>query len=99
MKKRAFHCEKCGNACTIYKKGKKHRVLVCSQCGVIASNPLPLALLAAAAPALIEGATSLLSKKSEQTNRSNAPPRVKALPNHSPTKAERYVNLALGGKC
>jgi len=40
--KRQFHCEKCGNPCDIYKKGKKHRVLVCQGCGVIATNPLPL---------------------------------------------------------
>lgn len=37
--KRQFHCERCGNPCEIYKKGKKHRVLVCPQCGVLATNP------------------------------------------------------------
>ncbi len=41
-KKHQFHCEKCGNPCEIYKKGKKHRVLVCPECGVLATNPLPL---------------------------------------------------------
>lgn len=49
-KKRTFHCAVCGSPCEIYKKGKKHRVIVCSRCGVIASNPIPLA--AAAAPIL-----------------------------------------------
>lgn len=38
-KKRQFHCEKCGSPCEIYKKGKNHRVLVCPQCGVLATNP------------------------------------------------------------
>lgn len=37
--KRQFHCEKCNSPCTIYKKGKKHRVLVCPRCGVLATNP------------------------------------------------------------
>lgn len=41
-RKHQFHCEKCGSPCEIYSKGKKHRVLVCPQCGVIATNPLPL---------------------------------------------------------
>lgn len=40
--KRQFHCEKCGNPCTIYKKGKNHRVLVCPSCGVLATNPFSL---------------------------------------------------------
>ena len=29
----------CGSACTIYKEGRKHRVLVCPHCGVLATNP------------------------------------------------------------
>jgi len=40
--KHTFHCEKCGSACTIYKKGKNHRVLVCPECGVLATNPIRL---------------------------------------------------------
>lgn len=46
MAKRAkhnFHCEKCASECTIYKKGKNHRVLVCPKCGVLATNPFSLA--------------------------------------------------------
>ena len=71
-KKRQFHCEKCGNPCTIYKKGKKHRVLVCPECGVIATNPLPL--IAAAAPLALKAvkgvgaAVGLSSKKSKTTD-------------------------------
>jgi len=34
-----FHCQKCDSECEIYKKGKKHRVLVCPECGVLATNP------------------------------------------------------------
>ena len=41
-KKRQFHCERCGNPCTIYRKGKAHRVLVCPMHGVIATNPFSL---------------------------------------------------------
>lgn len=41
-KKRHFHCQKCGSACEIYKQGKKHRVLVCPLCGVLATNPISL---------------------------------------------------------
>lgn len=38
-KKRQFHCQKCGSGCTTYRKGRAHRVLVCPNCGVIATNP------------------------------------------------------------
>lgn len=98
-KKRQFHCEKCGNPCEIYKKGRKHRVLVCPKCGVIATNPLPLAAIAAAAPFVIDAISSIIPKKSEQTT--SAAPRGE-LPTHKArggeTKGERYVKLALGGK-
>lgn len=46
MKRRVFHCEKCGGECEIYRKGKKHRVLVCHSCGVLARNPSVLKSLA-----------------------------------------------------
>ena len=71
-KKRQIYCS-CGNPVTIYKKGKKHRVFVCPQCGIIANNPLPLAAIAAAAaPSLIEGAINLIgSKKSPKTRLSD----------------------------
>jgi hypothetical protein len=41
-KKHSFHCQTCGEECTIYKKGKGHRVLVCPKCGVLATNPIKL---------------------------------------------------------
>jgi hypothetical protein len=37
-KKHPFHCEKCNSECMIYKKGKGHRVFVCPECGVLATN-------------------------------------------------------------
>ncbi len=37
-KKHPFHCENCEAECIIYKKGKNHRVLVCPNCGVLATN-------------------------------------------------------------
>jgi len=37
--KHQFHCEKCASPCDIYRRGKNHRVLVCPNCGVIATNP------------------------------------------------------------
>jgi hypothetical protein len=62
--KHIFHCHQCGSATTTYKKGKKHRILVCPNCGILATNPLPLAALAAAAaPSLIEGAINLIGNK------------------------------------
>jgi len=36
--KHSFYCEKCNSPCLIYRKGKNHRVLVCPQCGVLATN-------------------------------------------------------------
>jgi len=38
-KKHPFMCQKCNSECKIYSKGKKHRVFVCPQCGVLATNP------------------------------------------------------------
>jgi hypothetical protein len=41
-KKHSFHCQVCNSELTIYKKGKKHRVLVCPTHGIIATNPFSL---------------------------------------------------------
>ena len=82
--KKQFHCQKCNSACTIYKKGKKHRVLVCPQCGVLATNPLSFkgALSAAASSIPIVGglasyAVDNIGGKSPKT--SNLP----TVPSHS----------------
>lgn len=96
-KKRVFHCSRCGSPCEIYRKGKAHRVLVCPRCGILASNPLPLALLAAAAPAVIEGIGGVIGgdKKKDQ----EIPTRQKIVTDSldKPNKGERYVKMALGG--
>ena len=44
-KRHNFHCQFCGMECTIYKHGKKHRVIVCPVCGVLATNPSALGFL------------------------------------------------------
>ena len=94
-KRRVFHCENCKSPCEIYKKGKTHRVLVCPRCGILASNPLPLAALAASAlPSLIEKGGELLGggKKKEKGD-------IQKIVTDSldkPNKGERYVKMALG---
>lgn len=45
-KKKVLHCV-CGMPTQTYKKGKGHRIILCPSCGVIATNPIPLALAAA----------------------------------------------------
>lgn len=42
-KRHKFHCAKCNSECAIYKRGKGHRVFVCSRCGILATNPINLA--------------------------------------------------------
>ncbi len=55
-KKHQFHCNLCHSACEIYKKGRKHRVLVCPHCGVLATNPGLGALIGGAVGSIIPGA-------------------------------------------
>jgi len=94
-KKRQLHCGKCGNAADFYKKGRGHRLLVCPKCGVIASNPLPLAAIAMAAPAILEGAKGLMGgdkKTAQEAGRQ----KIVTDSLDKPNKAERYVKMALG---
>lgn len=57
-KKRVIHCGKCESPVQVYKKGKKHRVFVCPSCGIIATNPGPMAFgLALKAGRAIPGPT------------------------------------------
>ncbi len=69
-RKHQFHCEKCGSPCEIYRKGKKHRVLVCPGCGVIATNPLPLMAAAAVGKVALRAGKKVLghgeAKKEEE---------------------------------
>lgn len=97
-KKRVFHCSKCGNPTETYKKGRKHRVIICPRCGIIASNPLPLLALAASAlPSVIEGASSFLSDKKSSTPKDTARLPITKYDNlDKPNKGERYVKMALG---
>lgn len=52
-KKHVFHCTKCGNPCSIYHKGKAHRLLVCPTHGILAVNPGLGATLGGLAGALV----------------------------------------------
>lgn len=66
-KKKQLHCAQCGSHCEFYKKGKKHRVLVCENCGILATNPIPLAgmALSALAPSLIKKGKEIITGKKE----------------------------------
>lgn len=48
-----FHCQRCASPCEIYKRGKGHRVLVCPECGVLATNPIVKSLVKRGAKALL----------------------------------------------
>ncbi len=106
QKKHQFHCSKCDAACEIYKKGKSHRILVCPNCGILATNPLPL--LAAGGMALarsgilkkgIKSASSLIGLGGGKDEKIT-PPSRQTIITDSKDKAnigERYVKMALGG--
>lgn len=93
-KKRQFHCEKCGSPCEIYKKGKKHRVLVCPKCGVIATNPLPLMAGALALKGVKAGASMLgIGGKSKDTEKPTTQKIINI--NRDEFDTEERVTLAL----
>lgn len=103
-KKRVFHCSKCDSPCEIYKKGKGHRVLVCPQCGIIASNPLPLIVGAGMALAksglakkAIGAVSGLVGGKNESSPQSPSRQVIISDSLDKPNKGERYVKMALGG--
>ena len=52
MKRRKFHCHICEAPCEVYRKGKTHRILICPNHGILASNPLPLMAVGLAGKAL-----------------------------------------------
>jgi hypothetical protein len=93
-KKRQLHCGICGSPSEFYKKGRKHRVLICPKHGVIASNPLPLLALASAAlPTILEKGSELLGKKTTSPITSQ---KVITDSLDKPNKGERYVRMVLG---
>jgi hypothetical protein len=97
-RKRIFHCERCGNPCTIYKKGKAHRVLVCPQHGVIATNPLPLAVAAVAGKAALKVGKKVLGKGNPKKEEASATPGRQVLIHDDADKYNQAdkIRLALG---
>ena len=53
--KKPLICYSCGSIIEIYKKGKKHRVFVCPNCGIIADNPGLLTMIKQAKPFFKKG--------------------------------------------
>jgi len=95
-KKKQIHCGECSSPAEWYKKGRSHRVLVCPHCGIIANNPLPLAMLAATAlPSIIDKVTG--KKKAAEPGAMPARQYITHKNANQPTKGERYVKMALGG--
>lgn len=96
-KRRHINCTRCSGIASWYKKGKGHRVLVCANCGIIASNPIPLLALAAAAPSIIKGVRSFISKdEGQEAPPSPTQPRPPSLRTSRNTfTAEERVALAL----
>lgn len=109
-KKRHLNCALCGAEANFYKKGKGHRVLVCNNGHLLATNPIPL--LAALAPAIktavVSGGAALVGSKigqafSKATDKEEEPKSVditidnKDIPNR--LKADQwYINQALRGR-
>lgn len=54
-KKHIWHCYHCNSECMIYKKGKKHHVIVCPRHGIIAENPGMGALIGGALGSVVPG--------------------------------------------
>jgi len=92
-KKHQIHCV-CGLPVEVYKKGKGHRVFICPNCGIIATNPLPLlaGLASAALPSILEGVSKVTSPKEKKSGGNHQT--FDSL--DKPNKGERYVNLVMG---
>lgn len=106
-KKRQIHCSACGSPADWYKKGRKHRVLVCEKCGIIANNPIPLLGLlggAAARKALVTAGASaagayigkkLVGEKTEQALDEAKTVFVDSLDKANPPKSAWFIREAL----
>lgn len=57
--KHTFYCEMCKSPCTLYKKGKGHRVLICPRCGVLATNGLGT-IIGGAIGSIVPGAGTVI---------------------------------------
>ena len=78
-RKRQFHCNLCDSPCEIYKRGRSHRVLVCPNCGILATNPLPLAALGLAAKVggkALKGAGKLVGIKGKEEKAAGEKPAI-----------------------
>jgi len=97
-RKHIFHCERCGNPLTIYKKGKAHRVLVCPQHGVIATNPLPLMAAAVAGKAALKVGKKVLGKGNPKKEDAPATPGRQVIIKDDADKYNQAdkIRLALG---
>lgn len=105
-KKHAFHCQHCNNELEIFKKGKKHRVLVCPQCGIIATNPTVvgkvLKRVGRSVLGEVPGASLVmegigLAGDLKKTSTKSTPTRKTET--GFPTRSERIINKELYGEC
>lgn len=99
-RKHQFHCNTCNSPCDIFKKGKAHRVFVCPQCGILATNPFSLkgALKGGAKGAIgsipIAGGAILGALEGGSEGKQAAAPRAAACTSDRFTTEER-VRMAL----
>lgn len=98
--KHTFHCVKCDNPCSIYKKGKNHRVLVCPTCGILATNPLPLLAGLAAGKAIKTGAklaAGLVTGNKSKDKKESDVQKIITDSKDKPNMGERIINKELYG--
>ena len=113
LPKNTFYCDNCDSPCMIYRKGSRHRVLVCPKCGVLATNgKAGKTLLKRGAKAVlgeIPGASFIMEgvgavsdiKKGMKTSKS--PPlsekqRIITDSADKPNQSERIINKVLYGE-
>jgi len=101
-RKHQFHCQKCGLGCEIYKKGKGHRVLVCPNCGILATNPFSIGKALLGAGKTIPGAGAILGALEGGFSGSSTPTTSREKPSHiitdskdKPNYSERVINKVM----
>lgn len=106
-KRHTFHCQKCNSELEIFKRGKSHRVMVCPNCGIIATNPTVLGKVLKragrgvlgeipGASLLMEGAGLAGDLTRSKTTSTESPRR--RLDTGLPSKSERIINKELYGE-